>query len=65
MYSSGNSAIIRSQRCQSMLRTDQILWKTEDSVRTAVNGTMEGELKIQMERKGIKHGIWKVWVLYT
>lgn len=47
---SGSSVIIKSQRYQSMVRTDQILWKSEDILRTEINGTMEGELKIQMKR---------------
>ena len=62
---SGSSVFIKSQRYQSMLRTDQILWKTEDNLRPAINGTMEGELKVQMKGKGVRHSIQKAGVLCT
>lgn len=45
------------------LRTDQILWKTEDNLRTVINSIMAEELNIKMKGKAVRHSILKVCVL--
>lgn len=48
-----------------MLRTDQILWKTEDNLRTVINSILAEELKIKMKGKAVRHSILKVCILCT